>query len=333
MGRRVTIRDIASACGVSPTLVSKALNDHAGVGVGTKSLIVETARNLGYDFGRLKSAVIDRVAVLMLEDHDLPFGLPFFSTVLSGIDEVGKLNKIGMSFSSIGQQDDITKAIAQANCRAAIFLGYIPENMRKAIADVKYPVVTVDSVVEQAVSFNTNNFELSYQLTSHVIEQGIVDIAFLMPLRDHNTILERERGFLQALYDHNVTMRPEYRQEGEPLGRKKEEMDKAIRYLLGLKCRPQAIVAFNDLVALEVIRVAAEFGLKVPEDLLVTGFDNIDFSGFTSPSITTAAAPGRAMGQAAMKALLEHTVPSSYIIKGEIIIRESSLRPSDLMPK
>ena len=320
------MRALAQACKVSPGLVSRALNGLDGVSEQTRALIMSKAQELGYDFDKLRPS-LNRVAVLMLEDHDLGFALPFFSTILAGVDDICKQHQIGLSFSTFNQQDDLIKVIKQANGSAAIFIGFLPPKICRKIQDLPLPKAAIDSCIPEVICFNTNNYELSYALTQHVLEQGITRAAFMVPLRDHYSIQERERGFLQALYDHNLALDPNYVFSSSALGRKADEIDGYVAQLFKLKHPPEAIICYNDLIALEVLKACRNLQINIPQDVLLTGFDNVDFCALTHPAITSALVDGRRLGQEAMQALLNKTTPSNYIIKGHVIIRDSSCIP------
>lgn len=326
MGSKVTIRDLAKACDVSTALVSKALKGKPGVEASRRDFIIKTAKELGYDFDMLRGRDIQRISAYLLEDHDLAFALPFFGSVLAGIDEECKNHSIAFSFSTLSQKADINKAIFESNSQAAVFLGFFPAAMREQISSSSYPCAMVDGYAPNVICFNVNNFALSYEITCHLIKQGAKRLAFLVPLRDHYSVGERERGFLQALYDHDLPLDPNYQLSSSALGRKSHEIDQDVEYLFSLKNKPDAIVTYNDQLALQVMKSCSRLGIRIPDDVLLTGFDGTDICQYLSPSLTSANIDGKLMGQSAAKALIDKLTPSNYELKGTIMLRQSSSR-------
>jgi DNA-binding LacI/PurR family transcriptional regulator len=107
-------------------------------------------------------------------------------------------------------------------------------------------------------------------------------------------------------------------------------------YFLNLSVRPTAIVCFNDLIATGVIKTLHTAGLDVPADISVTGFDNIGFSAYTTPPLTTFDQPKRFIGMKAARLLLglldraemEPSGPTIQILQGTLLIRASTAPPS-----
>lgn len=100
----------------------------------------------------------------------------------------------------------------------------------------------------------------------------------------------------------------------------------ATHNLLSSDFRPTAIVCVNDYMAIGALRAIRSRGLSVPADISVTGFDNIEFSEFTNPALTTANIPRRAIGEMTVRALLEGNAGQGMVIEPELVLRDSSGR-------
>lgn len=327
MSKKITMRDLAQACGVSSALISKALKGKEGVGKETRDFIMAKAQELGYNFDKLKRSEIQRVSVYVLENHDLRYTVPIFSSMVIGIDEVCKKNKINLAFSSLVAGEDIASVIAKSHCQAAIFISYFPDDMQEQIKRLNCPCVLISGQLDNMLCFNCNNYELSYKLTTHLIEQGAKRPVYFLPQKGHYSINERVRGFMQALYDHNIPFNSEYSLSTNPIGEHSAILEKSIKYLFSLKQKPDAILAYNDLIAMKLLKIFGEMGIRVPEDVLLTGFDNIEFSAVVAPPLTTANSNAEQLGREAMQALLDDVPPSNYIVRGDIVICKSSLNP------
>lgn len=152
-----------------------------------------------------------------------------------------------------------------------------------------------------------------------------------MPLYDHYAVGERERGFKQALQDYGLPYDPDYMLMAGPIGDKSQEIEQDIEYLLTMPNRPDGIVAYNDMIATQIIKNSPRYGLKIPDDLLVTGFDDADISSCISPTVTTARCNAKLLGKAAMTAVCEfnQSKRENNFITGKVIIRESSVLIKD----
>ena len=145
------------------------------------------------------------------------------------------------------------------------------------------------------------------------------------------------RGFLDAMAKAQLDVPESYIHHvegGEPmLGQI------SIDYFTRLSPRPTAIVCFNDMLAIGVLKSCEMAGLKVPEDLSVTGFDNITYSAFTTPCLTTFDQPKFSIGQEAAQLLLDllqaedgsiPETPNVKIIKGKLLVRGSTGIPGEV---
>jgi DNA-binding LacI/PurR family transcriptional regulator len=107
--------------------------------------------------------------------------------------------------------------------------------------------------------------------------------------------------------------------------------------LLRLTDRPTALVCYNDMIAIGILRGLQQAGLRIPDDISITGFDNIIFSAYTNPALTTLDQPKRFIGAEAARLLLElldqqpgqelSTEPNVKILKGKLLVRESTAPP------
>ena len=110
----------------------------------------------------------------------------------------------------------------------------------------------------------------------------------------------------------------------------------AARNLLASGFQPTAILCANDFMALGVLRAVREQGLSVPEDVSVTGFDNIELAGYSNPALTTVNVPRRRIGELCLEALLRsdeaHRANDTIVIDPELVVRESTGAASQRRP-
>jgi DNA-binding LacI/PurR family transcriptional regulator len=179
------------------------------------------------------------------------------------------------------------------------------------------------------------NAEGSYLATRHLIQMGHNRLAVIAgPLKLTNAA-ERLKGFTRALSEARIEISPEYVQEAG--------FDTATGYqaalrLLRMLPRPTAIFACNDLMAFGVLQAARELGLRCPEDLSIAGFDSLEFTNFTDPSLTSVYQPGYQLGATAARLLLQRvdglrSAPKKVLLPTELKQRNSVGPPHAAVPE
>jgi LacI family transcriptional regulator len=166
--------------------------------------------------------------------------------------------------------------------------------------------------------------------TQHLIDLGHRRIGHVRGRADLVSARQREQGYREALEAAGIDFDPALVRVG---GYRASETTDAARELLGLRDRPTAVFAANDLSAIRVMEVAAELGLRVPDDLSVVGFDNVPEAANSIPPLTTVAQPLQQMGAQAVRLLLtlldgdgkeEHLrFPASLVVRGSTAPRQT----------
>ena len=176
------------------------------------------------------------------------------------------------------------------------------------------------------VSISAAHFSGARAVTRHLIELGHRRIGVITGPPDWRTRDDRVGGHLAALAEAGVLGDQELMRYGEPATKTGVA---AGGELLDLRPRPTAVVCFNDKVAVGVMEAAAARGLRVPEDLSVTGFDDIDVSRATTPRLTTVRQPLQEMGRTAVTMLMRqldgHAHEAlSMELETRLVVREST---------
>jgi LacI family transcriptional regulator len=196
--------------------------------------------------------------------------------------------------------------------------------MPVVLVDRELPNIEVDAVL-------TDNRYGGYLATRHLIELGHQRIACITGPSIITTSAERVDGYRQALeesslpYDESLILRGDYLPSSGLF---------ATTALLDRAHPPTAVFALNDLMAVGALRAAIQRGCRVPEDLAVIGYDDIELACFTNPPLTTIAQPKHALGSQAASLLAERIAENSrpsrrLVIPPVLIVRESTL-PSSL---
>ena len=217
-------------------------------------------------------------------------------------------------------------------------------NGRRFVTDpsCSVPVVLLDRPIPNVglPCITSQNHEGAFQAMQHLLALGHRDIAFAAwPPLDLHPIAERYRAYRETMTEAGLTPRP-ILTLGEPIEevnyrRYAQEAHEDVAHLadvLRQPDRPTAIFAMNDLVAVLVLRAAREAGLRLPEDLSVVGFDNLELTKTTVPTLTTVAQDTPVMGREAVRrllALIDGDPPQRTftLVPTRLIIRESTSAP------
>jgi DNA-binding LacI/PurR family transcriptional regulator len=165
------------------------------------------------------------------------------------------------------------------------------------------------------------------KIMRHLVSRGHRTFGFLGGFAQNLNIKHRLDGFKAALRKANISIEPEWISLGDP--NLSSVAQRAYQLLQAPKRRPTAIVTTSDMIAMVVLKVAAEAGLRVPADLALTGFDDIEQAGLLNPGLTTVRQPLRAMAADIVDFLLKRNQPTKGKVQekryeAELVIREST---------
>jgi LacI family transcriptional regulator len=328
-----SIRDVAQRAGVSISTVSRVLNNSCPVSADKRERVEEAARELGYiPNPAARSLLLRKTGVLGVV---VPFATgEFFSEFLSGVDQTASDHKYFLLISISHRSDeDLRMAVANLNKRVDGLLVWAPEVRAsdvKSLVSRDLPTVFLNSLApskgDDLIDFD--NYGGMYSLASHLIRQGHRDIAFLKgPPRAADAKLRLE-GFRAALSSHGMRLRPDLEFDGEYTV---EAGYKVVPRVLRITPPPTAIMAPNDQAAIGVLRGLHEAGVRVPEQMSVTGFDDVPSSRYVTPTLTTAHVPVRELGELAIQKLVGRIDgrdgETGERLPVEIVLRRSSGPP------
>jgi LacI family transcriptional regulator len=330
--RRVTVRDIAAETGLSIATVSRALNDHETVTPSTRALVREAAERLRAVAGRAGSAssrpASSRVFVRC------PYVLTdYFGLIVSSIAETLSLHGRQLVLTA-GEAAQRTPLLADLDSRDGVggIIVILPPEPGADLVELQrrqIPFVVVDprtTLPRDIVSVSAAHFSGARKLTAHLVELGHRRIGVIGGPTEWLASDTRLAGHNAALADVGVLPSAELLRTVEPTT---DRGRWAAGELLDLPDRPTALVAFNDKAAVGALHAAAERGLRVPEDLSVTGFDDLDLAQSTHPQLTTVRQPLREMGRMAVSLLIRllerHELDALHIeLATELVVRSST---------
>ncbi|BCJ41120.1 LacI family transcriptional regulator [Actinoplanes ianthinogenes] len=319
--RRATVRDIAAATGLSIATVSRALNNHAHVAPHTRELVRQAIDR----HGTSGSTTIYLRCPYQLTDY---FGL-----IVSAVAETVKRHghQVLLDAGEAGQAEPVLPRLPGRPGVDGAILILPPEQGEdlEALRDSGFPFVVIDPrtpMPRDIPAVSAAHFAGARSVSEHLVGLGHRRIGVLAG--PHNWLAGRARlaGHTSALADVGVLPDPALVRSAEPTV---EFGHRAAAELLGLPDPPTALVGFNDKAAVGALAAAAERGLRVPADLSVTGFDDIDLAQATSPRLTTVRQPLLEMGRMAVGLLVrlleKHELDALHVeLATELVVRDST---------
>lgn len=301
-----SIKDVARLADVSISTVSRVLNNSCPVSEEKRERVEKAARDLGYvPNPAARSLLLRKTGVLGVV---VPYATgEFFSEFLSGVDQTASDNKYFLLISISHRSDeDLRTAVANLNKRVDGLIVWAPE-VRAAdvipLVDPGMPIVFLNSLApadgNDLIDFD--NYGGMQALAAYLIRQGHRDIAFIMGPPRAADAGSRHLGYRSALQSHGLPVRPALEFPGDYTV---EAGYQIVPDILKLSPPPTAIMAPNDQAAVGVLRGLHEAGVSVPEQMSVTGFDDVPSSRYVTPTLTTAHVPVRELGELAIRTLV-----------------------------
>jgi DNA-binding LacI/PurR family transcriptional regulator len=335
----VTIKDIAKQAGVAHTTVSRAMRGSSLISTETTQRIQMIATEMGYRPSAaartLKTNRSQALGVIIRNVSD-----PFFSEILQGIEEVAQASGYSLFMAASQRDHEHEQAIVQDMVERrvdGIIICSTPVSTEQShqLASFGVPIVMVNNQAaeEYRYSIYHDDMDGSRQVTHHLIELGHRKIAYLGNANAGRSTLDRQAGFQQELGLAGIAIPAGYihqAQSGCP-----ENGLAGLEHFLTLPILPTALVCYNDMMALGVLQGLQSAGILVPAQMSVTGFDNIIFSAYTNPPLTTFDQPKRFIGAEAARLVLgllngseESAGPKIQMLKGSLLVRGSTARPT-----
>ena len=286
---KVTMKDIAEKTGVSINTVSLALRNISSVKKETRDLIWQTATQLGY-LDQKSKPDIHNIGLISTGERlqDSYFYMSFYQNILSKVHDKG-YNMMVFKGDACDTQPEMLRDIFETNSISGlIVLGDMEERIVAKIAAAQMPLIAIGTRYHslKIPTIIEDNLEGAHKAVKYLLEKGYRNIGFIgNPL--HSTgFMERFEGFMGAMYHFGLLPKQEWLVT---------DLDQTHVYDFGrlrsklreLESYPKAFICTNDNMAVLAAKIFAEFGLSVPKDIALVGFDNSIIGKMSTPSITS----------------------------------------------
>lgn len=330
-GSRATIRDIARLAGCSVNTVSRALNGKGEVSPDTRARIQQIAADLGYAPNSVARSLVSRrthtIGVLLPDATNPNYGFQW-QAMQTVLDQQGYVLMVLDSMRSAARARSILTRLRERRVDGLLMLSPdVPAEMLHRFEADGVPVVLVNRYLpgEPFDYVVADNRSGAYEATRHLIEHGHRSIVHITTERAITTVRDRLDGFHAALreagaeHQGRVVVAELTLQGGYD----------AARAMLARGERPSAVLAYNDFLAMGVIRAFKEHGVRIPDDVALVSFDDSYFAGYLAPSLTTVRLPIVAIAERAAAMLLarlggtDRSAPQQFTLPVHLVIRES----------
>ena len=334
-GHQVTMKEIAKKLGVSVSTVSRAMKDSPELHPDTKKRIVEMAKSMNYQYNLLAQSLrISRSKVLGVIVPELTSH--FFSSNISGIQDTaykrGYNIMICQSNESFEQEKANIKTLVSSQVDGLLISLSRETKTYQHLQDIYdrgIPFIMFDRVTEEipVSKITVDDAHGAYLVVKHLLDQGCRKIAYFSGPEDLYISKKRKEGYLEALAEYGI---PEKDSKVYFTDLTPEMNRKVTLEMLESGDLPDAIFAMIDPVAVDVMIVLKEKGIKIPDQIALAGFTNNPTSAVVEPSLTTVSQPGYEMGQLAANHLLDQLEeivsddPQSFVLLTTLVPRNSS---------
>ncbi len=323
--KKVTIRELAQAANVSIGTVSRALKGQPGLSAQTRAEVLRVAQELGYDVGKLRTGKPRRILFLYNRQIDSVATNQFYSVVLHGAEIACRDAGVSLSLMSVAAGDDLSTAVRRHEAEALLCMGFFEIETLAAMRACDLPLVLADHFHTGMHCINADNLQGGLLATRHLLAGGAKRPAMILGPLSHHSVALRAKGFRRALFEAGRLADPELEVSMDMTLPYEEAGRDAMRRLLALEQRPDAVFAYNDGTALAAMQVCSDAGVRVPEDIRFVGYDDIDTASSNQPPLTTVRVDKEALGREAVMALIDgNTGVGDTLQLAELVVRESS---------
>lgn len=346
---QVGVRDIANRALVSVGTVSRVLNNHPNVEADLRARVMNAVNELGYVYKPRRNLTLDfdsadEVVFVQQRVRQITFcyrasiapqftpemGNTYFPLVLHGAEAECRQQNLHLRYRII--EDDVheleraREALIESQSEALLLVNFIDHELVNGLLQLNLPAVLVDHYFPDLPldAIMNDSYYGALQAVQYLISQGHQKIAFIHGL-PHHTISRRYDAYRGALNTARITFDPRWVLQGDLM---LEGGIEAAHEFVRRNLDCTAVFCSNDNTAFGFIQGLSAHGIRVPDDISVMGFDDVDAARFIIPPLSTVRANATALGRMAIRKLLERIAHPSLpftqtLVRAELIERQS----------
>ena len=344
MYEAITIKDIAKALGLSTSTISRALRGSHEISPETKKLVMEYAEQYNYRPNPIALSLKERrsrsIGVVVCEIAN-----NFFSQAINGIESIaynrGYHVIISQSHESY-EREVVNVEHLSSRSVDGLLVSLSTETVNvehfKKLHEKGLPIVFFDRVTDVIDTHKVvvDNYKGAYDAIQHLLNAGYKKIAHLASSAHLSITKERLKGYYAALNDNKISINEAYVKYCNHGGMIQLELENAVKELMQMKDRPNAIFCAGDRLTTGVMTALKKLGIRIPADLALIGFTNSTMVELIEPSLSAVKQPAFEMGQSAIELLIKLieskrpvTEFENVVLQTEIFIRNSTPKIGD----
>lgn len=303
----VTLHDVAAHAGVSAMTASRALSGEGSVSGRAKNKVLAAAEALGYApniSARVMRGASSRVLGVMLSDLSSPHLNAMVVEISKAVRSLDRdLVIYNMFYTNEAPREGASVNLLGGVCDGFLVLQGITDNLLRVLERSAKPVVLMNFWRTQTSLpvVRADNFISARDAVRHLLDLGHRRIAFIAGTQNSGQSGQRQQGYLAAMAERGIEPAPQWLETGNFSYISGLEAGKR---LLSLEERPTAIFAVSDTVAFGVMDAARSLGLRLPKDLSVVGYDDIDAAAQADPPLTSVKPPLQRLAEAGVRELV-----------------------------
>ena len=335
MKRKPTIRDVAKKAGLSPSTISLVLNNKGYVSENNRKKILSIIEELDFhpqlSARGLASQISGNIGFILTEDH-FSQSEPFYTRIFLGTEFEARKHNYYILLTTVGKNVKETKEIPrfllEHNVDGVIIAGKIGSSWIEYITNKNMPILLVDYVAPRVSNISIDNRAGAELVLHHFLNGGHKKIGFIGGDIRHPSIHERFSQYQNVLLAAGITPSEHWYQIDQTNTTQSDGYAAAKKIFTDSDNTPTAIFAANDALAIGCMQYLKEHGIKIPKDVAIAGFDNIEAGLHVEPRLTTVNVHREEMGSLAVRRIVEMVKEKSGVVTKtitpvELVVRDS----------
>lgn len=330
-----TMKDIAREAGVSINTVSRALNGKPDVNEDTRKRILQIADRLNYVPNFLAKGLVTKntrtIGVIVSDNAN-----PFFARIIKGIEDYARSKGYNIILCNTDEryekEEEAVRLLRERRVDGLLITLTPAQKKRTDILELKrsgVPFVLLNRHMDDIMTdyvINDNVYG-AYLAVTHLVKLGHKRIGYISGPPQISSVRERLEGYRKAVFENNIEFDNSLVKESNL---KMEDGYRLMKEFLELENKPTAVFTYSDLLAIGALKALKEANLKVPKDIALVGYDDIEFSSLLQVPLTTVHQPRYRIGEEGARILINRIEGKDseglyqIVLKPELVIRESA---------
>lgn len=336
-----TIKDVAKRAQVSTATVSLVIHNNNRISETTRKRVLKAIQELNYHPSRSARGLVSKrsgnIGFILSEDH-FSRSEPFYTQIFLGTEFRAREEEYYILLTTvpadITEKTPLPRFVLEKNVDGIILAGKVPPPLIEGLRQKGLPLVFVDYYPPRGnyPAVMIDNISGGYQATRHLIECRHTRIGFVAGDIEHPSINERFQGYKMALEKAGIPFHPDWVVLDAPYPDRKNGY-LAARRLFTTSPDVSALFACNDAMAIGVLQYLKETGKRVPQDVSIIGFDDVEADLSLDPPLTTMRVPKVELGMEALNLMVDILKKNNHALRKvlvpvELIVRGSTCRIS-----